>query len=191
MSDVLEKGRVKLLLWTCAGLIAAVWALIAVWLISGDLQWETAVAGAVLTLILAGIGLLAWNGRSRAAAWVLVALLMLLITADSASFGLDAPGSAAFVLPVVLAACALGLWPGVGTAAAASLIIWLIAWGTTAGWYEAYGTADMSHLTFNAPFYSVVLVLTAVIAGSWSHYLTGVMAERDQGLGTGDFQTTD
>ncbi len=176
--DWFEKGRTKLLLWTCGGLIAAAWSLVLVWLISGDLQWQTAVVSAVFTLLLVGIGLLARNGRSRAATWILVGLLMVLIALDSSSFGLSSPGAAAFVLPVVLAACALGLWPGLGTALSATAVIWLVAWGTTAGWYEPYGLVDISHLTFNAPFYSVILLITAVIVGSWSRYLTQRITEK-------------
>ena len=171
MSDRVEEGRKKLLLWTSGGLIAATWFLILIWLISGDLQWETAVAGTCFTLLLGGIIWLAWNGRSRIAAWILVALLMLLMILDTSSFGLASPAAAAFVLPVVLAACALGLWPGIGTAVIATVVIWLTAWATTARWYEPYGMVEISHLTFNAPFYTVLLGLTAVIVGGWSRYL--------------------
>lgn len=171
----LDKGRTKLLFWTCGGLIAAAWALVLVWLISGDLEGETAVACAVFTFILVGIGLLAWNGRSRAATWILVGLLMVLIALDSSSFGLSTPGAAAFVLPVVLAACGLGLWPGIGAALAATAVTWLVGWGTTAGWYEPYGLVDISHLTFNAPFYSVVFLVTAVIVGGWTRYLANLI----------------
>ncbi|MBE2223236.1 MAG: hypothetical protein IAF02_16965 [Anaerolineae bacterium] len=173
--DWLNAGRTKLLIWTCGGLIAAAWSLVLVWLISGDLEWETAVATVVLTLILVGIGLLARNGRSRAATWILVGLLMVLIALDSSSFGLSSPGAAAFVLPVVLAACGLGLWPGLGVALAATAVVWLTAWATTAGWYEPYGLVEISHLTFNAPFYSVVFLVTAVIVGGWTRYLTTIV----------------
>ncbi len=171
MPDRLEDGRKKLLVWTGSSLIAAAWFLILVWLISGDLEWETAVAGVFFTLILGGIILLAVNGRSRAAAWILVALLILLIILDTSSFGLATPAASAFVLPIVLAACVLGLWPGIGIAVIATTAVWLIAWATTAGWYEPYGMVEISHLTFNAPFYTVLFVLTAVIVGGWSRYL--------------------
>jgi hypothetical protein len=171
----LEKGRVNLLIWTCVGLIVAAWVLVLVWLISGDLEWETAVASAVFTLILIGIGLLARNGRSRVATWILVGLLMVLIALDSSSFGLSSPGAAAFVMPVVLAACGLGFWPSIGTALVAIAVTWLVAWGATAGWYEPYGLVEISHLTFNAPFYSVIFLVTAVIVGGWTDYLTNLL----------------
>ena len=132
----------------------------------------TAVASTALSIVLVGIGLLARNGRSRVAIWILVGLLMVMIALDSSSFGLSSPGAAAFVLPVVLAACGLGLWSGLGTALVATAVTWLVGWGTTAGWYEPYALVDISHLTFNAPFYSVVLLVTAVIVGGWSRYLT-------------------
>ena len=169
-----EEGRKTLLLWSGGGLIAATWFLILTWLISGDLQWETAVAGTIFSLILAGIVLLARNGRSRLAAWILVVILTLLIILDASSFGLASPAAAAFVLPIVLAACALGLWPGLGVALVATGTVWLTAWGSTAGWYEPYGVVEISHLTFNAPFYSVLFLITAVIVGGWSRYLLDV-----------------
>ena len=77
--------------------------------------------------------------------------------------------------PSVLAACGLGLWSGLGTALVATAVTWLVAWGTTAGWYEPYGLVEISHLTFNAPFYSVVFVVTAVIVGGWTRYLTNLI----------------
>lgn len=173
----LNTGRAKLVFWSCGGLAAAGWALVLVWLISGDLQWETAVATAIFTAILAGIALLARSGRSRAALWVLVVLLMLLMTADSGSFGLASPAAAAFVLPILLAACGLGFRSGMGVASAATAVVWLVGWGTTAGWYEPYGLVEISHLTFNAPFYSVVFLVTAVIVGGWARYLTTLITQ--------------
>ncbi len=168
----LNTGQTKLVFWSCGGLAAAGWALVLVWLISGDLQWETAVATAIFTVILVAIGLLARNGRSRGALWILVGLLMLLMTADSSSFGLSSPGAAAFLMPIALAACGLGFRSGIGVALVATAVVWLIGWGTTAGWYEPYGLVEISHLTFNAPFYSVVFLVTAVIVGGWTRYLT-------------------
>lgn len=175
--DWLNKGRTKLVFGACGGLIVAGWALVLVWLISGDLQWETAVATAVFTIILLGIGLLARNGRLRAALWILVGLLILLIAVDSSSFGLSSPAAAAFVMPIVLAACGLGFRSGMGVALVATALVWLIGWGTTAGWYEPYGLVEISHLTFNAPFYSVVFLITAVIVGGWTKYLTNILNE--------------
>lgn len=172
MLDRQEAGRGKLLLWTGGGLIAATWFLIIVWLISGDLEAGTPIAGTFLTVVLGGIVLLAKNGRSRAAAWILISLLIVLIILDASSFGLSTPGAAAFMLPIVLAASVLGLWSGIGTAVVATTAVWLIAWASTAGWYEPYGVVDISHLTFNAPFYTVLFGLTAVIVGGWSRYLT-------------------
>lgn len=58
-AEWLNTGRAKLASWSCAGLAVAWWALVLVWLISDDLQWETAVA----TALLAGIALLARSSR--------------------------------------------------------------------------------------------------------------------------------
>jgi hypothetical protein len=45
-------------------------------------------------------------------------------------------------------------------------------------WYEPYTLFEESHLTFNAPFYTVIFVLVALIAGSWSRHLGAIVQSR-------------
>jgi hypothetical protein len=173
--NALARGRAGLVMAACLGLVTAVLALLLVWLISGDLQVETVVGGLVFILLLAGISALARGGRGRLAAWVLIILLVLLVTVDAASYGLGSPAAAAYFVPVVLAACSVGLVAGIGVALFCSLATWVIAWGTLAGWYQPFIPAEPSHLTFNAPLYTVLLLLVALIVGSWSRYLGDVL----------------
>ncbi len=173
--DTLARGRAGLVMATCLGLALAMLALLLVWLISGDLQVETVAGTLVFILLLAGIWVLARRGRGRLAAWALIALLALLITVDAASYGLGSPAAAAYFVPVVLAACTVGLVAGIGLALFGSLATWSIAWGTLSGWYQPFLPAEPSHLTFNAPLYTVLLLLVALIVGSWSRYIGAVL----------------
>jgi hypothetical protein len=169
--DALRRSRAGLVIATCLGLAAAVLLMILTWIISGDLQWETAVAGGVFCLILGGIAALARGGHEMAAVWLLSGLLAFLITLDAGSYGLGSPAATGFTIPIVLAACGAGVWAGIGMALYAAAAVWIIAIAGQAGWYVTYGPFNISHLTFNAPAYSVIFLLVALIVGLWTRYL--------------------
>lgn len=173
--NALARGRAGLVMAACLGLAIAVLALLLVWLISGDLQVETVVGSLVFILTLAGISALARGRRAGLAAWALIILLVLLITVDAASYGLGSPAAAAYFVPVVLAACSVGLVAGIGVALFCSVATWVIAWGTLSGWYQPFIPPEPSHLTFNAPLFTVLLLLVALIIGSWSRYIGDVL----------------
>lgn len=168
---ILEKGAARLVVATCLGLAAAVVFLVVAWLVSGDLMIETVVAGLVLIVVLGGLALLARRGRARLANWLLLGLLLVLISLDAGAYGLGSPAAAAYVLPVLLAACVVGLWAGLLVAALGAAGVWLMAIAAGAGWYEPYVAYEVSHLTFTAPFLTVLLVLAALIVGWWNRYL--------------------
>jgi hypothetical protein len=169
--DRLDRGRARLVITTCMGLAVAVVFIIGYWTLSGSLEdWETVVAGVVFILLLGGNAWLATKGRVTLAAWLLVGLLTLLISVDLVEYGIGSPTAAAYVIPIALAACCLGLWEGLGIAAVGSAVSWLIAWASTSGRLELDPPADISHLTFNAPALMVILLLTALIVGWWSNY---------------------
>lgn len=169
--DALTRGRAGLVIATCLGLTVAVVGLILTWIVSGDLQGETVVAGAVLIAVLAGLGALARAGRALLATWLLVILLTLLTTADVAAYGMASTASAGFMVPIVLAACGLGLWPGLVIATFSAAVAWLLAWAENAGWYEPLLPPDISHLTFDAPALTVLFLLVALIVGLWTRHL--------------------
>ena len=172
------KAAARLIIASCLGLMAATGFLILAWLISGDLMIETVGAGLVLILVLGGLALLARRGRVHLATWLLLGLLLTLISLDAAAYGLESPAAAAYVLPVLLAACALGLWAGMAVALLGSAAVWLMAIAAQAGWYEPYSPFELSHLTFTAPFLTVILVLTALIVGSWNRSMDQQRIER-------------
>ena len=160
--------RAGLVIGACLGVVAACVLIIVGWAVTGTLEdWETIVAAVVLAGLLAGIVFLARAGRVRLAAWLLVGLLALLIAADIAEYGLGSPTAAAFCIPIVLAACALGLWAGLGVAAFASLAVWLVAAAGMAGWYTPLTLADISHLSFEAPVMTVIFLAVAGLVGGW------------------------
>ena len=60
--DPLVRGRALLIVMTCLSVCGAYAALIVVWFVSGDLDWESLVAWGVLAGILAGLVALVRNG---------------------------------------------------------------------------------------------------------------------------------
>ena len=173
--DILVRGRAGLVIGTCLGLVAMLLALILIWLASGDLQGETVVGSFLLSLVLLGIATLARGGRVGLAIWLLVILLVVLITVDVAAFGLGSPAAAAYFVPVVLAACGSGLLAGIGVALFGSVPLWVIAWLASVGWYEPLAGFEISHLTFNAPLLTTLLLLVALIVGSWVRHIDGYL----------------
>lgn len=169
-TDPLLTGRARLILATCVGLILAVWALVLVWLLSGDLQIETVFVMIVFSIMLIGIAVVSRSGRVMLAAWLLIVLLGLAIVSDVAYYGVGAPGIFAFVLPIVLAACLIGLAGGMITAVVGTLVAWGAALGAMQGWLDVAVPFQMDHLTFNAPLISIIFLLTALIVGWWSRY---------------------
>ncbi len=117
-----------------------------------------------------GFVALARNGRVRLAAWLLVSLLSILILADTTDYGLSSPSIGSFLIPIVLAACTLGLAAAVGVAVFGSIGVWLIAIALSAGWYQSSAPFTIDQLTFNAPVLTVIFLLVASIVGWWSRY---------------------
>ncbi|MBU0491011.1 MAG: hypothetical protein KKA73_15900 [Chloroflexi bacterium] len=171
-SDVLARGRAGLVIATCLGLVGAIAALLLAWVITGDLEGVTVAASVVVVALLAGLGALARRpGRSALAVWLLASLLVVLVALSTAPYGVASSGSAAHLLPIVLAACGLGLEAGLAVAGVSVTLVWLVAVAEVAGWYEPLLPIDISHLTFDAPTLTVVFLLAALIAGAWSRYL--------------------
>jgi hypothetical protein len=175
-TDPLLLGRAKLILATCAGLILAAWGLVLVWLISGDLQIETVIVMIVFSVILLGLVWVSHSGRVMLTAWLLIVLLGLAIISDAVYYGLGAPGIFAFVLPIVLAACLIGLAGGMIVAMIGAIAVWGVAVGAMQGWLDVAVPFQMDHLTFNAPLISIVLLLAALIAGWWSRYTSQLIS---------------
>ncbi|MBN1427054.1 MAG: hypothetical protein JXB07_01635 [Anaerolineae bacterium] len=169
--NAIIRGQTGLIVVTCLALAGATLLLILTWLISGDLQIETVIAGLAFCFILAVLVQMARMGRVRCSAWLLTLFLELLIGLDVLAYGLGEPGSAAFFLPILLAACGLSLWAGLGIALLSSAIVWGTAWAAYAGWYGPEFPFQLSHLTFNAPMYTVIFFIAAVLVGWWSDNL--------------------
>jgi hypothetical protein len=160
-----------------ATLVAATLFLLLTWLVSGDLQGITVLASLLLFAVLAVPLLLVRRGRVRAALWFLVGLLAFLVTADVVAYGVATPAPAAFVLPVLLAGCGLGLGPGLTVAALGSGVVWAVAWAASTGRLSPGEPFEAFHLTFNAPVVTVLLALTALIAGTWGEYVKHALSK--------------
>ncbi len=169
--DTLLRGRAMLIVATCFSVSAAYAALIVFWFLTGDLDWESTILWAILTVILGGFVALARRGRVTLAAGIIVGLLTLLTVADVSSYGVGEPGAAGFTLPILFAACTLGFWPALGVALVGSAAVWLTAAAEIGNWWNWLPAPVESHLTFNAPMYTVVFVLVALISALWNRYL--------------------
>lgn len=154
-----------LVIITCAAIVLGVLALVLTWIVSGDLQFETAAAAGILCLFLAGLVLLALRGGARAALLILAVLLFLLVAADLSWYGLHSSMASAFLIPILLAARGLGMRAGFAAALICSAFGWLLAGAENAGWIAVSYPVDISHLTFDAPALTVVFLLCAVISG--------------------------
>jgi hypothetical protein len=174
-NDPLPAGRAKLILATCAGLILAIWGLVLVWLISGDLQIETVVIMIVFSIMLLGIVVVSRSDRTPLAAWLLIALLGFVTIYDTTYYGLGSPDIVSFVLPIILAACLIGLTAGMITAVIGAIATWGIAVGAMQGWLNVAIPFQMDHLTFNAPMISIIFLLVALIVGWWSRYTSALI----------------
>jgi hypothetical protein len=165
--EPLARARSRLITVTCLGVVAATIFMLGFWVLSGSLEdWETIVAGAVLSLILAGVAALARRGRVTLAAWLLTSLLTLIITENTIEYSVGSPSAAFYVVPIVLAAFTLGFWVALGIAGLGSVTSWVMAWGTTSGGWTT-PPAPIDHLTFNAPAITILLFVVALIAGYW------------------------
>ena len=182
--DPVVTGRARLIVVTSLGVMLAAWALVVTWLISGDLEGITVVAAVIFSGVMAGLIMLARSGRVNLAAWLLTGLLCVLILADTADYGLGSPAIVSFGVPIVLAACTLGLAASVGVAVFGSGVIWLIAIALSSGWYQSSGPFQIDHLTFNAPVLTVIFLLIASIVGWWSRYVTAlIIHQRTDSIG--------
>jgi hypothetical protein len=172
-----------LVILTCAAIALGALALILTWIVSGDLELETVAAAGILFLILAGLVVLALRGGERAALLILAALLFALVAADLSEYGLHSSMAAAFFIPILLAACGLGMRAGFAAAVVCSAFGWLLAGAENAGWIAVPYPVDISHLTFDAPALTVVFLLCAVIAGYGAGSLQTQNAEKRQKTG--------
>ena len=174
-TDPLLTGRAKLILATCAGLIIAVWSLVLMWLLSGDLQAVTVIVAIAFSVMLLCIMVVSRSGRTALAAWLLIVLLGLVTVFDATYYGIGAPDIVVFVLPIVLAACLIGLAAGMIMAVLGAIVTWGLAVGAMQGWLEVAIPFQIDHLTFYAPVISIIFLLTALIVGWWSRYTSALM----------------
>ena len=158
--------KARILTIACLGLGLAVVAVIGGWAVTGTLEdWETVVGGLVFIALLAGLARLARRGHPVLAGCILAGFLFILVSADVAYYGLGSPSAMAFLLPVLLVSCLLGLRPGLASAAFCALVVFAVAWASLYGGFEVAIPAEVSHLSYNAPVISVILLFSAGLSG--------------------------
>ena len=165
-SEKFLKIQAGIVTMACIGLGLAAIMVIGGWAVTGTLEdWETVVGGGIFLALLAGIARMARRGRASLAAGILSGLLFILVSADVASYGLGSPSAMAFLLPALLTACSLGLWPGILVAMLAVLVMFGVAWTSLEGLLVVAIPVELSHLSYNAPVISVILVFCTALAG--------------------------
>ena len=158
------QARIVTIACLCIGF--AIIAVIGGWAVTGTLtDWETVVGGFILMALLAGLATLARRDRPALSAWLLAGLLFLIVSADLFYYGLGSPSPIAFLLPVILLACTVGLKPGLAAASLAVILIFGVAWASLNGLLTVAIPVDESHLSYNAPVISVILLFCAGLTG--------------------------
>lgn len=170
------QAQAILIVVICLGLIAALIFLLVTWRITKDLLAETVLLYSIFIIFFSGIIALVRNGSILVAAWMLILLLMGAITYNIYLYGVSSVPASALVIPILIAASILGFWSGIGIACLGSMIIWLFAWGESAGWHDPELPSHVSHLTFNAPALTTIFILTALITGFWSQLVGQTLA---------------
>lgn len=166
-ADALRKVQARIIRFACICLGIATLAIIGGWALTATLtDWETVAGGLIFLAMLFGFSRLAWQGkRPLLAAWLLAGLLFIIISADVAYYGLGSPSAMAFLIPILLVACIGGLKPGLLMATLASLLVFGVAWASLTGLLPVATLVDESHLSYNAPVISVILLFCGGLAG--------------------------
>jgi len=163
-----DRARAALVLTASGAVILASLAMILFWVFTGSLEEiSTVAADAVLIVILLGMIVLVRRGNTRLALWLLTTLLAFLTLDISAMYGVSTLSSAGFLIPIVLAACGAGLWAGLALALIGSAGMWIIAYASSTGALQPWIPFEVSNLTFDAPFLTILFFLIAVILGVW------------------------
>jgi len=82
-------------------------------------------------------------------------------------YGVGTLSSAGFLIPIILASCGAGLWAGLALALVGSAWMWVIAFASSTGVLQPWIPYEVSNLTFDAPFLTVLFFLVAFILGIW------------------------
>ncbi|HPH94770.1 MAG TPA: hypothetical protein PKW33_01945 [Anaerolineaceae bacterium] len=165
-SETEKQIRARIVTAACLCLSLVVIAVIGGWAVTGTLtDWETVAGGVIFIAILAGLAVLARRKYPEWAAGILAGLLFLMVSADVAYYGLGSPSAMAFLLPVMLTACIFGSKPGLAAAALAAGVVFCVAWASLNGSLAVAAPVDISHLSYNAPVISVILLFCGGVSG--------------------------
>jgi hypothetical protein len=181
-SSPLQRIRALLVIRLVVGLALFVGALILFWIVSGTLEsLDTILAGFVFVAILLGLARTAQVGHEILAAWLLSALLSLIIWLDVAEYGLDSLGASAYALPIIFTSLVLGFWPGLVFAFVGAGMVWLLAFASSSGWLMA-DLYQESFLSFYAPALTLYYFLLAFLVGGWNRSVMKLLAPVEKTL---------
>ncbi len=164
-----DRASAALVVSTSGAVMLGALVFILFWIFTASLEeLSTVTAGVVLALVLFGIMLLVQRGKIRLGLWLLTSLLTVLTLEISREYGVSTLSSAGFLIPIVLASCGTGLWAGLALALIGSAGMWIIAFASLSGSLQPWIPFQVSNLTFDAPFLTILFFLIAFILGIWS-----------------------
>jgi hypothetical protein len=153
---------------TSLAISGAMVLLVVYWLVTKSFETiKTIFAMLGIMLGLAGCVWLALNNQVRIAAWILIALMLLLNLANMLGYGIATSASAAYLIPILLAMFCIGTTAGYGIAFLGCAAVFIIAFLQSKEKIKTFLPYQVSHLTFDAPVLSLVYVLITFITGSW------------------------
>jgi hypothetical protein len=171
-TDRVERARAALVLVTCGIIIFGMLLMIVFWVATGSLEEvETVRDAGILSLVLVGIAFLVRVGKIRLAAWSLVVILGGVTLLISVMYGVATLSSSGIVLSIILAAAGIGLWAGLMVAALGSAGMWAIAYAASIGAIQPWIEYEVSNLTFDAPFLTVLFLMVALMVGVYARRL--------------------
>jgi hypothetical protein len=172
-NDILKKAQGRLVIVSSLCVALALSALVAWWIISGSLESLLTVRDTLgIDLLCIGIAFLAKRGKVTLAAWLIALPLGAVILLNTGYYGLTTASNAAFVIPIILASCAIGSSAGVGFALLGCTTLWWVGLSAQAGMIQTATPFDISDLTFTAPTYTLIYLLSAGLLAIWNRQIT-------------------
>jgi hypothetical protein len=148
---------------------AAMLLLLLYWIATRSLQKRETIFVALLIIVFLALCVgLAMRGWVTAGAWLLTALMLLTNFANVAWYGISTSSSAAYVIPILLAIFCLGPDAGWAVTIVGCILVFTIPILQSRQLIKTVLPFKISNLTFDAPVLTLIYLLVAVMANTWT-----------------------
>lgn len=166
--SLFDQASAMVVIITSLAIGGAMILLVVYWLVTKSFETvKTIYAMLAIMLGLAGCIGLALNYQVKLAAWILIALMLLLNLANMLGYGIATSASAAYLIPILLTMFCIGTTAGYVVAFLGCVFVFVIAFLQSKEKLKTFLPYQVSHLTFDAPVLSLVYLLVTFITGSW------------------------